>query len=200
MDHRQDETRRGGRGRQGWWAAWPLPPLLPACRPLPGLLLPGLLLLAGCVGSPGEGPLEFYRQVSGEALDGRAMPPGLDDRYPNLANVPQRPARGEASAREALSRALADYRAQSRSPLPSDVPLPDPPATPGAAEVPRQPPAPARLAAAPPIGPSPSSEVLRGDTADPGPQAPAAPPAELLAPPAPDLSAPPPPPALLRNP
>lgn len=184
MVHRLDETRRGRGVRQG--------------RPALGLL--PLLLLAGCVGSPGEGPLDFYREISGEALEGRSMPPGLDGRYPNLSRVPPRPARGEASAREALSAALAANRAQSRTPLATDAPLPDPPATPGAAEVPRQPPAPPRLASAPAIGPSPSSDTLRGDTPDPGSQAPAAPPAEMLAPAAPSLSAPPPPPALLRNP
>ncbi|MFT8243168.1 hypothetical protein [Roseomonas sp. BN140053] len=159
-----------------------------------------LVLLLGLGGCVAEGPLNSIREITGEALQGRAMPPGLSDPSPNLSVVPARPERGEASTREALSTALAASRTQSRQPLDAGayagtVSLPVPPATPGAGEVPLAPPAPPRLAAAPPIAASSPTGVLLGGTADPGSTPPAAPPAELIAPAPPpaELTAPPPP-------
>ncbi len=182
MVHERVEGRNGAGGRQaraavpGGWA-----------------LLVALPLLGGCIGSPGEGPLDFVRALRGDDLEGRAMPPGIAGSYPNLASVPLAPARGQASTREALSAALAANRAQAGQAVIPDAAVPDPPASEGATEIPRAPPAPPRLAAAPPIGPGAGVSLLRAEVADPGSVAPAAPSDELLAPPPADLSAPPPP-------
>jgi hypothetical protein len=149
-------------------------------------------VLGGCVGSPGESPWEFYRQLSGEALEGRPLPPGLDRGSPNLASVPQRPARGPAAERAELSAALAAARAAAETPRPSGAPVPDRPATEGLAAVPAAPPPPARLAPAPPIGTGPATLLLPGTTVPSIPEeAPEAPPAEMNIPAPPDLAAPP---------
>ena len=148
-----------------------------------GLLLP----LAGCVGTPSEGPLDFFRNAFGDPLQGRAAPPGLDATgYPNLASVPAAPPRGAPSAREALSSALADARVQSLAPRPAGVPVPAPPVG-SDGSVPVAPPAPPRLAAAPRIAPgtalpmTPAGRAGQPDAvpADPG-AAPALPPAEMM--------------------
>ncbi|MBI0435062.1 hypothetical protein D9598_14660 [Roseomonas sp. KE0001] len=161
------------------------------------VLLLALASLGGCVGSPGEGPVEFYRNAFGEPLQGRPLPPGSDGGYPNLASVPPAPARGAPSAREALSRSLAEARGQSRDPVVPGQPVPPPPTgAVGAEIIPLSPPAPARLAAAPPVGRQPASPDTPAAPLpeDPG-AAPAPPPAEFLAPapPAPELLAPAPP-------
>jgi len=148
--------------------------------------------LGGCVGSPGEGPFEFYRQISGEALEGRPLPPGMEARSPNLATIPGRPDRGPASARADLSTLLAANRAAAADPRRPGAPVPDRPDTEGAAAVPAAPPAPPRLAAAPPIGTGPATLLLPGqDAPTMEDTAPAAPPPELNVPAAPDLAAPP---------
>jgi SH3/ankyrin repeat-containing protein len=158
-----------------------------------------LLPLSGCIGS-GEGPLEFFNAITSDPLEGRARPPGLDSEgYPSLATVPPAPARGAASAREELTRALADLRQQSETPVTPGAPVPPLPA--GAdSSVPANPPPPPRLAAAPRIAPGtelPLPAPGRGTPAAPGEppapnavpadpgQAPAPPPAEMLAPPPP---------------
>jgi len=151
-----------------------------------------LPVLGACVGSPGEGPFEFYRQLSGEALQGRPLPPGMEDRGPNLGTVPQSPDRGPASARSELSALLAANRAAAAQPAPTGAPIPERPATEGLAAVPAAPPAPARLIPAPPVGAGPATLLLPGTEAPRiGEAAPAAPPAEMSAPPPPDLAAPP---------
>jgi hypothetical protein len=155
------------------------------------------LPLAGCIGSP-EGPFEFFYGITGDPLQGRAKPPGMDSEgYPNLAAVPAPPARGAASAREELTQALANLRTQSAEPITPGAPVPPPPA--GADnEVPVNPPAPPRLAAAPRVAPgtelpipAPGRAPAPGAPAapnaipaDPG-QAPSLPPAEMLTPPPP---------------
>ncbi|MDB5369272.1 MAG: hypothetical protein JWP20_830, partial [Roseomonas sp.] len=114
----QDGSRIDGsvRGR-GYQAAMRLP-----------LVALMLLPLAGCVGSPAEGPMDFWRNVTGDPLQGRLPPPGMDSKeYPNLASVPPAPARGAASAREELSRALMEARTQSNQPLVPGSPVPPPP-------------------------------------------------------------------------
>ncbi|MBP0446803.1 hypothetical protein J8J14_18670 [Roseomonas sp. SSH11] len=151
-----------------------------------------LLALAGCVGSPAEGPFEFYRQISGEALQGRPLPPGLDEPGPKLGSVPQRPDRGPAGIRAELSSLLAANRAAAANPQPPGGPLPERPPTEGAAVVPAAPPPPPRLAPAPPIGAGPATLLVPGTEAPRMDEAaPEAPPAELTAPPPPGLSAPP---------
>ncbi|MFC7552471.1 hypothetical protein ACFQU7_09660 [Pseudoroseomonas wenyumeiae] len=66
--------------------------------------------------------------------------------------MPPAPARGAASAREELTRALADLREQSETPATPGAPVPPLPA--GAdSSVPANPPPPPRLAAAPRIAP-----------------------------------------------
>ena len=157
-----------------------------------GLSLALVTALGGCVGSPGEGPFEFYRQINGEALQGRPLPPGLDKGSPNLATVPQRPSRGPSSARAELSTLLAANRAAAAAPIVPGAPVPDRPATEGLAAVPAQPPAPARLGPAPRIGAGPATLLLPGTQAPRiEEEAPAAPPPTMSAPAAPDLSAPP---------
>lgn len=174
------EARDLGRARQ----ARPGPVL--AC------VLAASALLGGCVGSPGESPFEFYRQISGEALQGRPLPPGLDRPTPNLASVPQRPSRGPSSARAELSALLAANRAASATPLAPGAPVPDRPATEGLAAVPAAPPAPARLAPAPRIGTGPATLLVPGSEAPVIEEAaPEGPPPALTAPAAPDLAAPP---------
>ncbi|WP_073136297.1 hypothetical protein [Muricoccus roseus] len=154
--------------------------------------LPLGLALGGCVGSPAEGPFEFYRQITGEALEGRPLPPGMEERSPNLGTVPQRPDRGPASSRAELSSLLAANRAAAANPLPSGAPVPERPATEGGAVVPAAPPAPPRLAPAPPVGAGPATLLLPGTEAPRMDEtAPEAPPAEMAAPPPPDLAAPP---------
>jgi hypothetical protein len=165
-------------------------------------LLPLLAGLAGCVGSPSEGPLEAWRNLTGDPLQGRPPPPGADLPYPNLASVPPAPPRGATSTREELSGALADFRNQSQQPLPRDQPLPPvPEGTESAGIVPVLPPLAPRLAAAPAIRAN-DPNLPRADgapgapalPADPG-NAPALPPAEMLAPAPPpaDMMAPAPP-------
>lgn len=150
------------------------------------------LALGGCVGSPGEGPFEFYRQISGKALEGRPLPPGMDRGSPNLGSVPQRPDRGPASARADLSALLAANRAASAAPPRPGAPVPERPATEGLAAVPAAPPAPPRLAAAPPVGSGPATLLVPGTEAPTiGESAPAAPPPEMSVPAPPNLAAPP---------
>lgn len=150
------------------------------------------LTLGACVGSPAEGPFEFYRQLSGEALQGRPLPPGLDRGSPNLGSVPQRPDRGPASIRAELSSLLATNRAAAANPLASGAPVPDRPATEGGTVVPAGPPPPPRLAPAPPIGSGPATLLLPGTEAPRMEEAaPDAPPPELSVPAPPELSAPP---------
>ncbi|WP_338663175.1 hypothetical protein VQH23_23935 [Pararoseomonas sp. SCSIO 73927] len=156
-------------------------------------MLGATLALAGCVGSPGESPFEFYRQITGEALEGRPMPPGLDQARPNLGSVPGRPDRGPASQRAELSALLAANRAAAANPPTPGAPIPERPATEGLAAVPAAPPAPPRLVPAPPIGAGPATLLLPGGEAQAvpeiAPEAPAGPPPEMTAPPPPDLSA-----------
>ncbi|KAA2212641.1 hypothetical protein [Teichococcus oryzae] len=173
---RLEGSVRTGRHQPGAWAR--------------AASLCGLFALSACVGSPAEGPGEFFRNAFGEPLQGRSLPPGSDLDYPNLASVPPPPPRGSPSAREALSRALADARSQSRDPVQPGQPLPERPAgTEGSGLIPASPPAPARLSAAPPVG-APSPSVMPdapGLPEDPGTAAPEPPPAEFLAPAPPRL-------------
>ncbi|WP_140884937.1 hypothetical protein [Muricoccus nepalensis] len=168
----------------------------PARQARPGRGLARVLLasalLGGCVGSPGESPREFYRQISGEALESRPLPPGMDRPSPNLATVPQRPSRGPSSARADLSASLAANRAAAATPLTPGAPVPDRPATEGLAAVPAAPPAPARLAPAPRIGTGPATLLVPGTAAPVIEEAaPEGPSPALTAPAAPDLAAPP---------
>lgn len=188
MDQRSDRGRLQGRaGAKGHQAA---------C----GIALLALSL-AGCVGSPAEGPREFWNNAFGTPLEGRPLPPGAEGAYPNLASVPPAPPRGAASEREALRDALADARSQSRQPVVPGQPVPPPPAgAESAGQVPLAPPGPPRLAAAPPLRrEAPAAAPGLPDSvpalpADPG-APPAPPPAEFLAPapPAGGMAAPPPP-------
>ena len=167
-----------------------------------GGALAAMLALGACVGSPAEGPFEFFDAVTNDPLRGRAPPPGLDrEGYPNLASVPPLPVRGAASTREELTRALGDARIQSQGPLVSGAPIPPPPSG-SDSPVPLNPPAPPRLAAAPRIAPGSSLPIPAPGTspdapgalpADPG-MAPAPPPAEMMAPAPPpaEMMAPPP--------
>ncbi|WP_141563096.1 hypothetical protein [Teichococcus rhizosphaerae] len=193
MDQRSDRGRLQGRARARGHQA--------AC----GAVL-AALLLGGCVGSPTEGPVEFWRNAFGAPLEGRPLPPGTEGAYPSIASVPPAPPRGAASEREALRDALADARSQSRTPVLPGRPVPPPPAgAESAGQVPLAPPRPPRLSAAPPVprgspdaapglAPAPAAPDLPADPGAP----PAPPPAEFMAPsppapPAGGMAAPPPP-------
>lgn len=167
-----------------------------------GFAMIGVLSLGGCVGSPAESPFEFFRQLTGDPLQGRATPAGLDATRPNFSAVPPRPERGPAETRAELSAALAANRAAAASPAPVGAPVPPRPETEGAAVVPAAPPPPARLRPAPAVGTGPATLTFpggRGGAAPGLPQlgpVPEAPPAELLAPAPPNLASPPPIPRL----
>lgn len=166
------------------------------------LTFPLCLALGACVGSPAESPFEFFRQLTGDPLQGRRTPAGLDDARPNFSAVPPRPERGPAEIRAELSATLAANRAAAANPAPVGAPVPPRPDTEGAGVVPAAPPSPARLAPAPPIGLGPATLTLpggRGAVPTPLPDigvVPAPPPADLTAPAPPTLSTPPPPPRL----
>jgi hypothetical protein len=143
-------------------------------------------------------------------LQGREPPPGLDGDFPNLATVPPRPEPPSAETRQGLSAALAADRERSRTPQGLL-------GSPGFAAGAGGPPAPPRLAAAPPIRLDPAALPAPAPAAMPVPAAPAPdlpPPAAqpepvatpprpatglpadaLPPPPARDLLAPPPPPS-----
>ena len=169
------EPRGGGVPRQAGRLALPLVPLL---------------MLGACVGSPGEGPSQFFDNVTGAAMERRGLPPGTDQPFRSLSEVPPRPDRPDDATRGALTRKLEAERAAGATPLTTAGVLPPPP--PGAsAEVPLAPPRPAALRAAPAVARmAPSPEPARPLPADPG--APPPPPRPLPA----DPGLPPPPPSI----
>ncbi len=180
-----------------------------------------LLLLLGACEVPKEvNPVVIWRRVSGAEDEGRLPPPGLDEPTPNLATVPPRPERPSPETRAALTAALEEQRAASRSPIAlRTTPAPPGQAAPGEPGIPGAPPAPPRLANAPnipwdaaPAPPRPTrpdqppqAAVPAPPAAPPGPGAPPPPPRGLVPAPIPALpempeEAPAPPPAELLAP
>jgi hypothetical protein len=107
-------------------------------------------------------------------LEGREPPPGLDGDWPNLSSVPPRPEPPSAETRQSLSADLAADRARSRTPL-------EPAGGAARSGGETAPPAPPRLAAAPPIllepGALPAPAPAPAPAAQPIPARPAGPPA-----------------------
>lgn len=150
-------------------------------------------------------PRPVVANLFGAHLEGRDPPPGLDQPWPNLASVPQRPQAPSPAARDALSRRLATDRESARTPqLPSLAPrlsaaegAPAPPRLAAVAPIRPAPPQPAAPVAMPAPAPAPQTAA---------PAAPAAPAALPIAPPAgprppaPDAAPPPPPSADLFAP
>jgi hypothetical protein len=169
----------------------------PPRLPLVALVL--VLGLAGCSDRLADlDPRPAIANVFGAHLEGRPPPPGLDQPWPRLSSVPDRPPSPSAEERERLSAGLVADRDRSRIPL--GIVAAPPAAQPGPAAA--GPPPPPRLAAAPPIRldappeprPAPIAPAAAPVAAPaPGPEAPPAPPPALLAPPPPpsaDLLAP----------
>lgn len=193
-------------------------------RPGLPIALSGLLALGGCIGGGGnEGPGTFWDNATGRAMERRGLPPRLDQPYPNLSQVPPRPARPDVATRDAVTRGLEAERLGAETPVIAGLAIPAPPA--GASSgVPLAPPGPVSLRSAPRIvetpllqWPTPTSlpvpapaapartpapaEPVRTLPADPGVAPPPPPPPALLAPPARMLPAdpgsiPPPPPSV----
>jgi len=82
-----------------------------------GLLLGVMLaLLSGCAIPADIDPRLTVANIFGAHLDGRLPPPGLDQRFPSLGNLPPRPAPVDRAALTALSESLAADRAQAAEP------------------------------------------------------------------------------------
>lgn len=157
--------------------------------------IPLLLAAAGCARiHPDVDVVRMVGNVFGAHLEGREPPPGLDQPWPNLASVPERPVPPDPATRASISGALAQDRERARTPLvPSGAAMRAPEGGP---------PAPPRLAAAPAVRldragvPLPGGAAAEPTVTQPVPTPlapPAAPPAGLLAPPpppTPDLLAP----------
>lgn len=131
-------------------------------------------------------PVDWWHDLQGGRIaQDRPPPPGANDPYPDLHQVPERPVPTDAATRRALSDRLAaerdrTQRAAARDPI---IPAGAPPAAPrlaAAAPVPRGAPGGATAApgnagpAAAPSGPEPSKAVLEAATAPPAPPAPRA--------------------------
>ena len=185
------------------------------------IVLSGVLTLAGCAGTPGDAPVDWWHQFQGGRIaEPRPAVPGADAAWPNLASVPSKPQADDAAIRGRIAAGLVADRANAQyasgSALPPVPNLPPParvaaPANTGmnasldAASRPDAPPStpprPApvtKVASAPLAAPAPAP--ASGDTVMPSiPDAPPAPPGlpgvrqTTIAAPAP--LAPPPPPA-----
>jgi len=181
----------------------------------PSLAICALLALGGCVGGGGnEGLGTFWDNATGRAMERRGLPPRLDQPYPNLSQVPPRPARPDVAARNAVTQELQAERRGMDVPVVAGLTIQTPPAGAGS-DVPLAPPGPASLRPAPRIGETPLLQMpasvpvpiparppapdlpVRGLPVDPG----ATPPALLVLPPARFMPAdpgsmPPPPPSV----
>ncbi len=129
-------------------------------------------------------PIGWWHDLQGGKIaEVRPPPPGVDDPYPNLGQVPAPPVMTDAATRRALAARLASERDRTQREAAQD-----PLVLPAAAVAPAKPAvSPAPPPAAPPPDPAASVAVLDAATA------PAAPPtaAPLAAPAAPTVAAPP---------
>jgi hypothetical protein len=141
------------------------------------------LLIGGCAVAERTEIAAIYRDATGAGLTAREPPPGLDRPTPNLATVPPRPQRPEASFRFGLTEELESARTRAAEPLPPRAnPAPPGADAPGEPPIPGAPPAPPRLVRAPPVpwsaaagaAPAPAAERV-----EPG-AVPALPPPDLL--------------------
>jgi len=70
-----------------------------------------LAALAGCSSAPGSDPIAWWRQLEGGRLaEERPLPPNADAPYPNLGQVPARPAATETAARARIAAGLEGDR------------------------------------------------------------------------------------------
>lgn len=164
-------------------------------------LLTVALFLPACskIGQPRDSkltldtPIGWWHDLQGGKIaEVRPPPPGVDDPYPNLGQVPGRPVMTDAATRRALAARLASERDRTQREATQD-----PLVLPAAAVAPAKPVVSAAPPpAAPPPDPAASVAVLDAATA------PAAPPtaAPLAAPAAPTVTAPPSAPQLAGSP
>ena len=145
------------------------------------MLLPAALLsVAACTGSVErmsdsrltlDTPIDWWHNLQGGKIaEVRPPPPGVDDPYPNLSQVPPRPTPTDSATRRALAARLVAERDRTRREATQDpLILPAPAA---AAPTPT-----ATRPAAPPPDPGASVAVLEAATAPPPAETPAPPPA-----------------------
>ena len=161
------------------------------------------LVLAAC--SAQLSPGRFAGDLTGSSLEERLAPPGLDRPLPNLATVPERPARPDPAYRSSLETSLRADREASATPLAprTGANAAFPAEAPGRPPIPGAPPPPPALVRADPVPwVAPGIQLPAGSVsggADPG--APALPsPGAVPSLPTPDMlgpgSAPPPVPSL----
>ena len=148
------------------------------------LLSAALLSMAACTGSVErmsdsrltlDTPIDWWHDLQGGKIaEVRPPPPGVDDPYPNLSQVPPRPTPTDSATRRALAARLVAERDRTRQEATQDpLILPAPvAATPAAAPIPA-----ATRPAAPPTDPGASVAVLEAATAPPPAETPAPPPA-----------------------
>lgn len=139
------------------------------------------LLLAGCSSdSSSINPVNWWHHLEGgEIAKQRPPPPGSNEPYPNLAEVPPRPAAPDKKELEAITEGLVADRAHAQY-LAAAAPLADPSspqASPGLFGA-------GTMPAAPPPGASPPapavSASLAAASAPPSPPAPGGPPSKPL--------------------
>ena len=84
--------------------------------------------LSGCGSKTAESmnPVNWWHDLEGGAIaKQRPSPPGANDPYPNLASVPERPARTDPSLRTGIADALVADRTNAQR-VAAAAPLPDP--------------------------------------------------------------------------
>lgn len=161
------------------------------------VLLAVLLATAGCSGVERmsdskltlDTPIDWWHDLQGGKIaEVRPPPPGVDDPYPNLSQVPPRPTPTDPATRRALAARLVSERDRTRREATQDplvLPAPSAPAAKPVTAVARP--------AAPPADPGASVAVLEAATAPPPTEAPT--PASVAASPASPAPAAPAPPA-----
>jgi outer membrane protein OmpA-like peptidoglycan-associated protein len=175
-------------------------------------LLAGLLATAACSGVEQmsdskltlDTPIEWWHDLQGGKIaEVRPPPPGVDDPYPNLSQVPPRPTPTDPATRRALAARLVAERDRTRQEATQDPLVLPAPIAPVAATAPAVAPVPAAArSAAPAPDPGASVAVLEAATAPPPAQTPPAQtpaPLPVAAPPASTapVAAPPPGPAAM---
>ncbi len=142
--------------------------------------LTALLLLTGCTATverierlynshlTPDTPIDWWHQLEGgQIADQRPPPPGVDDPYPNLASVPERPTPTDPATRRALAGRLAAERDATHLQNAQDpLVLPIATAAPTAKKAPSRP-------AAPPPAPNPDVSTATFDAAAAKPASPA---------------------------
>ncbi|MCX7382228.1 MAG: hypothetical protein NT133_12580, partial [Alphaproteobacteria bacterium] len=75
----------------------------------------GVLMLAGCAGTPGDAPVAWWHQFQGGRIaEPRPAVPGAEGAWPNLASVPSRPQADDAATRGRIAAGLVADRANAQ--------------------------------------------------------------------------------------